>query len=29
MLVLSVPEDLHELFEDRRLTAIATLRELC
>lgn len=29
MLVLAVPEDLHELFENRRLTAIAPLRELC
>ena len=28
MLVLAVPEDLHELFEDRSLTAIASLREL-
>ena len=28
MLVLAVPEDFHELFEDRSLTAIAPLREL-
>ena len=28
MLVLAVPKDLHELFEDRSLTAIAPLREL-
>lgn len=28
MLILTVPEDLHELFEDCSLTAIASLREL-
>lgn len=28
MLVLAVPEDFHELFEDRSLTAITPLREL-
>lgn len=29
MLVLSVPENLHELFQDRSLTAITALGELC